>query len=1146
MVLSEFLRRIFFLTVFLLVSIPLLQAQTDTTKAELSFDFGWARNKNKNLWPFYKKYTSEDTLDIQAAFPLFRHQRSLQYGTSKTRLLPLFYKHSASGGTDIRLLTAYYPSLLHISNNYIDSVKSYKLFELAPSINFFEYSRSKNGTFIQNNLFFFIWHKQNIVKQESYFIAFPLYWSFNRPDKSSRTFFPLYSAGSYNNKQDNYLAITPLFWRWKENNSRKSLLFPLWYQKTNGHGDSITKTNFAITPLPLYTYKDVKRNDKTLFPILYSYKNQEYSSFTLFPLFSKGRSIDGLQSHLAVTPFYFNYREKHINQHGIPPFWFYSKRGKEEDAITSNYVFPTLWYVKSKNFSRFTIWPLVYHNRSPRGNSSAFLPFYMQGSNNYRKSKYFAVSPLFWHTEKPDVKRNILFPVWWQKQVMVLENYWYRSNVIFPLYWSYKNSNGNFSRFAIPFLYQRKSPLHSSFTLFPFYSQGISRDSTKKHLAITPLYWHIQNKKSSSTTFFPIVWEKKRLIGKHEQRYFSVFPFYFSKEDTGTSNKVAFPLIFSYYNPVYRSFTLFPIYSKGQSTDSERKHLVITPMFWHLQKKGQVNTALFPIWWHERKGQGDSEKVFNSLFPFYWSVSAKDASSRVLFPILFRYKNPSYQSFTFIPVFSAGNSPGKEKSHFVFSPFYYHFKDSLGLRNVLFPVWWRYKPLKEGGIYSNVIFPVYWSNKGPSHSTRLLLPLFYRFKSEQFSFFTIFPLYASGSSKDGKENYTAVTPFYWQTKNNGFHRKALFPLWWHSRYGAGEKAIEKDYLLPVLFKTKSPFYKSFTIFPLFSSGRSSDSLSRSTHLAITPLYWQFKEGDEKLRTLFPVYWKTEKGSGDSYQKASVIFPFYWARKNKETDNKVLLPFLYNLKNQHYKSFTLLPFTSFGNSLGEGPKRKHLFVTPLFYNVEKGEKEWLGLAPLFHYARSADERKFNVAYFLLRSRQGGQDKKYSLLWPLIEYSCDLDSRNFRIAPILWYKKSPALDYFSIQPFYYHARAHNYESYRILWELFAYENTFGVKKSRHFLWRAIYWNRYEDKGHEFRLLYRLFSHVDKDGYRERSIFPLYCHTMDGSGNSTKSYLLGFYKNAQSRLKKSGALYKEVKVFWRIRVLSNRKVLKEKGLM
>jgi len=495
--------------------------------------------------------------------------------------------------------------------------------------------------------------------------------------------------------------------------------------------------------------------------------------------------------------------------------------------------------------------------------------------------------------------------------------------------------------------------------------------------------------------------------------------------------------------------------------------LMITPLFWNFKRGADRHSVLFPIVWYNKDVKGSGTEESFTFLPFYRSYRDEKTRNNVLFPIIWSFQNPDYKSYTFFPMFSGGRSTDSTHKHLVVTPFIWHLQNKETRRNIIFPLYWNTK--MGTGInarQTGVLFPIYWSSHNATDDTKVLFPVVWSYKNAKRKAFTLFPLLSVSKSMDSTKSLVMLTPLFWHTKTLDTKRNVLFPIFWQTRETFAEKDAVKTRLLP--------------------------------------LYWSFH--------------------------------------NQYRNNKVLLPFFYSMKNPDYKSFTFAPLWSSGRN--PDGSRKHLMLTPLFWHFKRPEGAKTTLVPLFYHSRKNEYVKFNIAYFVSRYKADKQKKSFDLLFPICNYTRTDNSVSFRIVPVIWYKKSPEIRYFSIQPIYYQGKTSEANSYNILWQLFTYQNEFNYRKSRNFLLKTVFWDTYANGDHEFRFVYLLIANVNKDGNIERSFFPFYHRTQGANGDKSLSLFLYFYHYFKRKLPDSDEYYMEERIFWFIRLRSNYKKLLEEG--
>jgi len=1018
-------------------------AQKDTTVTDLDFDIGITRDQDMNIWPVIRYTKSKEEKDLQLMFTIFRSKHEMQYRHKHNHFLPFYWSDSSISRRDLRIGTLFYPSIIAYSKDYDKTLSSFRLAEIAPRINLMEITNSPDGMYMENNFFFFVWYKNNKIERKSYFIVFPLYWGFKNDHRSTKTLFPLYSMRSNHGNKDSYLAVTPLYWRFRTTAFNSDVVFPLiWMKKEFKHNDTLVKK--TVFPI-YYSRKNNFSDHKVLFPFIWSQKSW-YRSFTFFPFFSKGHSITGNNKHLIVSPLYWHFRDK-------------------DDHM--NVFFPLLWT---------------------------------------RKEGFGA-------KEK-------------------------RMNIVFPLYWSFQKFNSG-KKIIFPVVWQKKTDYYSSFTLFPLISKGKSDDNGKRHLVITPLYWRIITYNSRSDMLFPFWYYKSKGFTEDRRVFNYIFPLYFDYSYHEKSRQLFFPLIWNLSSPRYESLTIMPFFSKGNSGDMERRHFAVTPLYWHIHNKNSRFDFIFPLWWYKKKGSGLTAKNTHVIFPVYFSYKSRYKNNTVVFPFTWKFRNSHYKSFTLFPVYSKGISSDSTKKHYAVTTFFWHIENDDKRKNILFPLWWHTrKGFDEYEKVGNVIFPVFWDFRKFEERNTVLFPVFWYFSNPYKKSVTLFPLFSTGHTDDFKRRHLVLTPLLWKIKNYDEQAVVLFPLLWSFK----KKDHVSTVLFPVLWHKKEPGSFSLTVIPFFSNKNTSDN--KLNHLIVTPFFWKIKDYNESYTVIFPLWWKTKTESIGGTKNSAVFFPLYWSVKDASINKKVFFPLVWKFKNDTYSSFTFFPLYSSGKT--EDKLNKHLVVTPLFWKYKRDNIDKTLLFPFFDYtAEGTEHKRFSIFYFLYRYNRYYSKRSSAFIWPVCEFTADTNYRYIRFTPVLWFKKSPELSYFTIQPFYYHRLTNKSENHRIFWELYNYEHIFDVKNSSNFLWKLFFSDRYNNGDFETRLLYLIYANVNKSGTREKSIFPFYYHHHNTKGNSTTSWCFYFFNSIKRQIADTDEYYIEKRICWLIRVKSNYRSLLNKGI-
>ncbi|MGE0077841.1 MAG: hypothetical protein AB7S48_08280 [Bacteroidales bacterium] len=1038
-------------------------SQVDSTKKELKFDFGITRDRNINIWPIFKRTSSNIESDKQLFFPIYRSYENFKLKEKRSHLLPFYWKDSSNSVKNFRIISTFYPSLYHTSINYKENTKTFTLLEFAPYVNILEFKKSPDGLVMQNNLLFFLWYKNNQLTKKSHLVVFPAYWQFVSPLRQTHTLFPIYSYGKYAKLTKSYLAVTPLFWNFNSPKRSSNLLFPIWWNRTIFTSSDSIRSNLVF-PI-YYSHSNKFTNHKVLFPIVWSINNSRYKSLTIAPILSFGHGINTNRSHLMLTPLYWQFIKEESKSRILFPFvWTYSWHTRF-DSYNSFVFFPVYWYKSDDRQKSTTIFPLVWSRTSPEYHSFTFIPLLSTGKSPDNTLRHLAVTPIFWHVKSGNITTNTLLPIWFYRKNIDGNNVRI-NNILFPLYWGWQRDSyqGNI---LFPILWRFKNPNYRSFSIAPLMSFGKSSDGKKSYAAITPFYWRFRTAEGKGQLLFPLWWERTKTTEGDVQSSSQVIFLYWKYKDSERKHQGVFPLVWKFKDQSRSSFTFFPLVSTGQRDNNERKYLAVSPIFWHFKNQQRTFNTLFPLWWSKNDYSNKNAKHFKLLIPIYFSQWDTIRTRRVVFPIVWQFKNPRYNSFTFVPLFSHGRTPDKSVNHLAITPLFWHFKNQSG-------------------------------------STTTLLPLFWRSK------------YGEG---DFASERTILAPIYFYTNNSDNQNTIIFPIIW--------KLDNRD-------------YSSLTIAPLFSFGRN-DNHTRS-HYVITPLYYNIKKPNSSSRILFPIWWNIRK-SGNNYSNKDVLFPIYWSLQNQHRSAKVLFPIVWNFKSAKSNSFTFIPFFSKGKSKNG---LKHLAVTPLFWRFEDDLMQRTILFPLFtSYNDKNSNSKFDLLLFLFRNSRMNGDTSISIVWPIIERSKSKDYKYFRFAPLVWSKRSPSFSYFTIQPFFYQNKSKVQTTSRILWELYVHRNTYGVKKTNQILWKFLEWNKYTNGDKEFRILHLLYANSKVDGKVEKSLFPIYYLTKDSNGNKSLSVMLYFYNSLKRKIPNTTEYYQEERIFWLIRIRSNYRILKEKGI-
>lgn len=1099
----------------------------DTIKKSTVFPLYWStesRDKNNQVFfPFIYRFQNSDYRSF-TFFPFFSRGQSADSRNRYFAITPLYWHIENENSKKDILFPFYWSSRLYLAD---DTVLKRTIFPVYRAVK----SKKKNNQ-----------------------VLFPLVYRFNNQHRKSFTVFPLFSYGSRANSGKKYFAITPLFWHHEREKSEMDVLFPLYWGSKNWlFGDTVIRKTF----FPLYwSVKKKDRRTQVFFPFVFRLSNPRSQSLTVFPLFSFGHKLNSERKYFAITPLFWHLERAKFRKDVLFPLYWSKTRFADGDTVSRKTFFPIYWSEKSREKSHHVLLPFVFKFNNPSYKSLTVLPFFSTGHSPDFSKRHFDLFPVFWKVKTNEGQATVLFPFWWSHKKYFQDDT-IAVKLLFPFYWAIKSSEKN-NRFLFPFVYKTENRRYSSFTFFPFYSGGHSADLRKSYSAITPLFWRFQSSAGSREILFPLYWGSKRYFRNDTITRNAVFPLYWSKERRDETRQVFIPFIFRFKNPGYRSFTFFPFYSAGQSTDLKNRYLGITPFYWHSESPNWSRDVLFPFFWGSRHFLRDDTIRRNTVFPFYWSKESKDEVSQLFIPFVYRFKNPEYRTFTFFPFYSGGSSADKKSKYSLVIPFLWRFKNPEGTRDVLFPLYWGSKRFLENDtIKKNTVFPLYWSKESRDGSYQVLFPLAWRFSDKRYSSFTFFPFFSAGHSPDRKRSHFELLQIFWHTRDREKENTVLLPFWWSNSqffendtisfktffpfyWSVKSKVADNRIFFPLVYKIKNQHWESFTLFPLVFSGHKTGSDKRI--LAVTPLFWQIKNARSTNSFMLPVFWRSRKYLDNDTIVKTTFFPLYWSKKSKGKSHHVLFPLMYSFKNKKFRSFTFFPLFSTGHS-ADGNK-SHLMVTPFAGVFRKPGKTRAFLFPVFNYKKTPDESRSSAFLFLFRRTVRENYSKTSVLWPICERLKSADNSSFRIAPFVWYAKTDSSKMLSVLPFFYSYKGKAKSSFSLFWILYKHENNAGISVANSILWKLFTSEKFVSGDFEKRFIYLMYSNILKEGRREKSLLPFYHNIKEPNGDISKSVFFGFYNYFKEYIPAIGEHYEEERLFWLIRIRSNYSKLKSEG--
>lgn len=1061
----------------------LLHAQTDTVRRDLRFDPGFARGGQINLWPVFKKAKNTKQSELQILFPFFAKKTVFCPREKHTRILPIYFSDSTTDGTDRRILSLYYPSLLHIEkkDSGINQSSSFKFLELAPGISGIQMSRSHGGLSVQNNLLFLLWYKRDSVRQRSHLVFFPLYWHYVNPsDTTSLLFLLSYRNKSATRKQTN---IALLYSHSKGSNWSKTTLFPIFYTQTHFLNQD-TSTSILIFPVFLSAKNNLK-NTKIVFPVYFYHKNKQSQSTTIFPFFSTGNSDTGLKKHLHIFPLYWSFENPYRQCKIFAPLIYYNKKENKKSfsvyplfrtvsADSNRYrklsLLTLFNHISTPTYSKTNIYPLIYTGKKTIQTDTIryriFIPFYFSKTDKTINNKI--VLPLFYHLKNTKYQSTTLLPFY---SAGHSSNDSISHLHIFPFYWSSKKTDGKFQAF-VPLYFHRKTLEKKYSTVLPFFTSITYDSGRSRQFHVFPLYYSVNEPREKQRVIFPFWWHTFSTGLKGDTTLKNTFfPIYYKGKSPHRTYLSIFPLYFSSSDVQKQFQCLFPIYLHHYDKWTQYDMKVYTPLFWRWKYSDEnKHTYLFPLYWAKKTVEGTDTTIRRTFFPIFHYSKTSYHENYYVFPLLFRFCNSRYHSLTLFPLFSTGRSSDGKSNHLTITPLLWVNHTAKKKSMVLFPLWWQKKLYQNGDTISKTaLFPIFRSARSNEMNNQSVLFLYYHNDNKKRHTLSIWPFYSQGYRKDKEKTFFSITPFYWHIKKEKISRDFLFPVLWYSvKYRHDNTAFrttlfpiywnyrdsfkQKTLIIPFLYRFKNFNNTSITLFPFFTTGRSN--INNTSYLFSLPIIWKFKNESKERTIVFPFWWDfTDYGKNDTL-KRKVLFPLVSYSRNKDYSSGRIFPFVYWTKEKDQHRFGLIPLYFSGSN--QSAKTAYRVFSLLLWKFYSPEKQQTVLFPLLWNNKGTNEQNPYVK---------------TTLFPFLWYRQNNDRKSFMVCPLAYYSKAPGRERLGLFPLIWHSKG----IYR--------DDTL----STHMI-TPLYWSFKRDH-YRFRILVPLFLQTKNDNLQTTSVFPLF---------------------------------------------------------
>lgn len=541
------------------------------------------------------------------------------------------------------------------------------------------------------------------------------------------------------------------------------------------------------------------------------------------------------------------------------------------------------------------------------------------------------------------------------------------------LYWSGQDSTGKFELMA-PLYYYSQTPEEQVRVFLPFHYRYSSPESESN---LWGPYFYKKTLRETSRFFFPLYFDHSTPESKT-----TFFVLYFRQKKTYFDSKLIFPLYWSFQpsNPNQKSYqTLIPFYFKIKG-GLDKSQTILSPLFFSF-KDSTVSQGFVPPYYWRHFPAGKTEIGF----PLYWNFLRKkedyDKQIQVAVP-WFRYRTRDVNFSAFVPLYWGKTKISEEET-------------STTAAKVTQSQW-------------HLFFPIFLSSQKPDGSSKIVTPLFSRFRDEDGKMY-------------GHSGLSFFTRDVWGGKTEG-----LFPLFY---YRQEPDFFKFRFLLFYLKKDKKEEKIQTSVFPLFRYQRDDDRKQ-----FLTPLFYRDKDPDHSRGFFFPYFWSMQYQTDDPNKtlvsSKHVLFPLVWHVQSETQKMTVAPPLIIFLQRQDVRLSIIAPFY-FDREKGND----RLLIIPPVISRRSPDRQWAGI--FFVYWQSIKEGRSSYT-FLPLFRKSVFLNGYSVLLPGFYFLREGDHTQGITCPYLWDHRGET-QYEILAPLYWNFR-------RPSWQVKSFPPFYTLKTQR----------------------------------------------------------------------------------------------------
>ncbi len=760
------------------------------------------------------------------------------------------------------------------------------------------------------------WHFRDAETGATAHTLLPLYFRRTSPTETTTAagVLPLWFYYRRFAGQDWTAGLFPLVHFGHRGETRDTLVFPLLYHRK----DAQQSTTVAL-PL-FYHWAQDKQAATGVLPLLYFQGHDSHSAYRIqFPFLWRFTDATKGTASTVLPPFFYQ-SDKTGWSAGLAPLLFASGGGPRGHFV----LFPLLWHFRDDAALRSTTLVLSYlHRREGTQITDALFPFlyYRRGTNaggsaesslaffplfHYRHDAHSTVflSPLASWSRSPERKGGYVLPYFWYESKRVAVS------GVPPLFFDFTNLHlQERTRMWGPFI-RVDAPGRTATILFPLAARYV--DAHESGTYIFPTFFHRRTDSGYAVdTLLPVFWH-------------STYP---GHETTVVGTW------FRTRGPDSAATGLLPLFVYA---DSPKRTVLATPLFYrNADHEAQTSTLAAALLFYKSTNPAGGRTV---LFPFWWAHDRGPAHSQVLFPIYWHWRNTEEQSDTVL----AG-------------PFYWASHGRQRARGILPLAWYSRTDADANGNNasgSNAVLPLFYESHGPLRKTFVTLlwgyrtsidrnwwyaGLLFRRDNTAASFTMLFPLWFQNFNKL-TETTTRVIPPLLHFASEGPDRSLVgwLGLFWRHRTVTSSTTL----LLPVFYDIHSLHESRTTmLLPLFI--RHSNEAENSSW-ALAPLFY---------RRTSPV------------DSTTVAFPLLWDFNSPEKRTTFLFPLFAHFRRPTYVADFVFPNIYYRRGLGDAAGTHRLFVFPVWESAIKrpGDYMWEVLLGLVGWERIGRNRFMKLLF-----------------------------------------------------------------------------------------------------------------------------------------------------------------------------------------